>query len=196
MVDDDDAVRVFVTELIKISTNFSVAAHGSAEEFLRVCPPDLPGCVIADMQMPGISGLDLHRRLQRSGLQFPVVIMTGYADVPMAIEAFDAGIFGLLEKPCAPHELLERTAKAVAWSQGQQQRQEQRRLVQQQLDRLTPRERQVLERLVAGQTLKQVAKELEVSHQAIARHRMRILEKMRVESEIDLVRLMIVNGLR
>ena len=187
VVDDDEAVQDSLRLLLD-AAGFAVRAHASAEALLSA-GPTLPGCVLTDVRMPGMDGLELLRRLHAAAITVPVVVMTGHADVPMAVHAMKAGALNFLEKPFTDDALFaavraaldesRRTAKARAQSEKASAR----------IAGLTPREREVFDLLVEGLSTKAIARALGASPRTIEVHRGRVMEKLGAHSLPELVRL-------
>lgn len=188
VVDDEPAMRNSLRRLFQ-SAGLAVQTYGSAQEFLDAYRPDAAGCLILDVRMPGMSGLELQKELAGRDTKLPVVFLTGSADVSMAVEAMHAGAADFLEKPFDNEILLARARMAL--EQGARMRRDlgQRAEVAQRLARLTPREREVMELMVAGRLSKTIADLLGASPRTIQIHRGRVMEKMQADSLADLVRM-------
>lgn len=191
IVDDDQAVSRS-TGLLLRAKGIETRAFASAEAFLSALSPEMCGCVLADVRMPGMTGLELQQRLADEGAQLAVVIMTGHGDVPMAVEAMKQGAVDFLEKPFALNALLNSVERAFArldeTADGAPPALDEETRVR--LDSLTTRERDVLDQLVLGQTNKVIAYELGISQRTVEVHRARIKEKLGAASLSDLIRLM------
>jgi two-component system response regulator FixJ len=190
VVDDDAAVRDSLRVLLE-SADLSVCTYESATAFLEALSSLGPGCVLTDVRMPGLDGLELQRRLTANGVRLPVIVMTGHADVPIAVEALKAGAADFLEKPFDDMQLLEAVRGALAVSQRTQDEAAATAHIAARLASLTPREREVLDKLVAGQPNKTIAYDLGSSPRTVEVHRARIMEKMGVRSLAELVRMTI-----
>ena len=188
VVDDDDAVRKTIRLLLE-SVQIPVEVFGGAEEFLAAYQRGRPGCLVADVRMPGMSGLELQDTLRARGIELPVIILTGHADVPMSVRALQHGAVDFIEKPYREQVLLDSIESALRRDREQRQISNRRDDIQERYDLLTPREREVLERVVAGDTTKQIAASFQISTQAIDAHRAKIMRKMQVTSVAELVRL-------
>lgn len=188
VVDDDEAVRKSLAWLIG-SIGLAVQTYDSADAFLASWGEERPGCLVLDVRMPGMSGLELQEALARRGSTLPVIIVTGHADVPMAVRALKAGAIDFIEKPVNDQVLLDRIGDAVKRSQAVFAGQARRARVQALLARLTPRERQVAELVAAGKPNKVIAFALELSMKTVEVHRHNVMDKLEVASVADLTRL-------
>lgn len=189
IVDDDAAVRDSLRVLLEAS-GFTVRAHEDAAEFLAMAP-EFGGCVLTDVRMPGIDGLELQRRLNEHGIGLPVIVMTGQADVPVAVAAMKAGAVDFLEKPFDDQALLGAVRRALEESKRRQEAEAEVAAARGLLAALTPREREVFDLLVTGLPTKAIATELGASPRTIEVHRGRVFEKLHADSLPDLVRLML-----
>jgi len=189
VVDDDPAVNRLLAEVVK-GIALNVEAYESAEKFLAAYTHSGPGCLVLDVRVPGMSGMELQRTLATVGSTLPIIFVTGHADVRMAVEAMERGAFGFLEKPFRIQELCEKIQNAVrsdteAWRRREGQSDARRRLAP-----LTPAEHTVAELVVAGQTNKMIAQELGLSVRTIEAHRARLMGKLGMKSRTELVRLL------
>ncbi|QQS54731.1 MAG: response regulator transcription factor [Candidatus Competibacteraceae bacterium] len=187
LIDDDQAVRDAVGLLLR-ATGLSVESFASAADFLKSDGIRRPGCLLLDVRMPGMSGLDLQKQLQDQGHRIPIIFMTGHGDVPMATRAMKAGAFDFIEKPFQGQTLLARVREALERDARELRRQAQRSEAAARLARLSPREREVLERVAAGQYNKVIAAELGISLSTVEIHRKRVMEKLEANSLSDLIR--------
>ncbi len=187
LIDDDEAVRASTSMLLE-AAGMKVRSFGSGREFLAVAPELRAGCVLTDVRMPEMDGLELQRRLREIGVRLPVVIMTGHADVPMAIKALKAGASDFIEKPFKEDILLKAVQSAIETSRESLEVEEQKASIKSALASLTPRERQVLDALVAGHPHKVIAKDLGMSPRTVEVHRARIMDKTGAGSLSELVR--------
>ncbi len=188
IIDDDDAARESLCWLIG-SVRLKVAAFASAADFLAAYRVGQPGCLVTDVRMPGLSGLDLQAELKRRGIDLPVIVVTGHGDVPMAVRAMKAGAFDFVEKPFNDQALLDRVQKAVESSVAAGRDRAQRSDIQARLDQLTPRERQVLDMVVAGESNKGIAHRLGISEKTVEVHRAHVMAKLQARSLPELTRL-------
>jgi FixJ family two-component response regulator len=188
VVDDDPALRHALTNLLR-SVGLRVETFGSAREFLAGPRPDAPGCLVLDVRLPGLSGLDLQHELATAQLDLPIIFITGYGDIPMTVRAMKAGAVEFLTKPFRDQDLLDAIQHAlerdrVAWHQRVALA-----ALRQCYDRLTPREREVMRLVVAGLLNKQIAAELGTSEIMVKVHRGQVMRKMQAASVADLVRM-------
>ena len=188
VVDDDEAVRQSL-QLLAESVGYPVRAFGSAAEFLESYRPDQPGCLVLDIRMRGMSGLELQDWLAAQGLSLPIIFVTGHGDIPMAVQAMRAGAVDFIEKPYRDQELLDRIQQAIELDEQRRQQDHRRQQVSDRLDLLTPREREVMEHVVAGETNKQIAGALGISLRAVEAHRARVMERMAASSVAQLVQM-------
>ncbi|HXG08429.1 MAG TPA: response regulator [Gemmataceae bacterium] len=194
LVDDDLAVRDALRLLME-SVSLPVQAYATAQEFLDTYDPSLPGCLVLDVRLPGMSGLELQEELNARKIYLPVIIITGHGDVPMAVRAMKAGAFDFLEKPFNDQELLDRIHQAIRRDLRRREREAQRDLIAARVALLTPREREVLNMTVAGKTNQMIAEELHISRKTLDIHRSKIMEKMQAQGVADLIRLaLLVEG--
>ncbi|MFQ5784530.1 MAG: response regulator transcription factor [Alphaproteobacteria bacterium] len=188
VVDDDEAVRDFLIELIS-SVGLRVAAYASAQEFLDALEPGSLGCALLDIRMPGMSGLELQKELAERAVRLPVIILTGHGDVQVAVHAMRAGAVDFIEKPFNNELLLDRIQRVVAATVDADSAWSKRDEIAHRMDLLTPRERQVLDLVVAGRTNKDIAHRFAISEKTVEAHRAKVMEKMRATSFADLVKM-------
>jgi FixJ family two-component response regulator len=188
VVDDDTSVRKALTRLIK-SAGYQVETFASAREFLESeWHSGAPACLVLDVRMPGLSGIDLQRELQTAGAILPIVFITGHGDIPMGVKAMKDGAVDFLAKPVKDKELLGAIERALARAVRDYTEREEMEEIQSRINSLTRREREVMALIVRGLLNKQVAFELGTVEKTIKVHRARVMEKMQVESLADLVR--------
>ena len=187
IVDDDPAMRSSLRWLIE-SVGLTVRTCASAQEFLRTYQGD-PGCLVLDVRMPGMSGLDLQAELAARRIEIPVLIITGYAEVALAVRAMKGGAFDFIEKPFSDQALLDRIRAAVALDEESRRHRAARQEVAARLRLLTARERDVLTRVVTGKSNKVIAAELQLSTKTVEVHRSHVMEKLKADSLADLIRL-------
>ncbi len=190
VVDDDQEVRNAL-ELLMESVGLRASTYESAQAFLDAFDPDLPGCIVLDVRMPGMSGMDLQARLAAETLHPPVIIITGHGDVPMAVRAVQSGAVDFIEKPFNDQALLDSVHKAI--EQDARQRGEASRLSElvEKYESLTPREREVLKLVASGQRNKVIAADLNVTQSTVEAHRAKVMEKMDAHSLSDLMRMVL-----
>ncbi|MCH7885971.1 MAG: response regulator transcription factor [Planctomycetes bacterium] len=188
VVDDDSAVRHSLRWLLE-SAGLLVETFETAQAFLQAYHPERPGCLVLDVRMPGLSGLDLQDQLQAQHITLPIIIITGHGDVPMAIRALKGGAIDFIEKPFSEQLLLDRIHQGIALDAKQRIKHAQHTVIQEKIDRLTPREREVMGFVVDGKANKQIAALLERSQKTIEIHRANFMRKMEVDSLAELVRI-------
>lgn len=188
VVDDDEAVCESLRLLIG-DIGLEVRTFTSAKQFLEQYDPSHPGCLVLDVRLSGMSGLELQSRLTEMAIRIPTIIITGHADVPMAVEAMKAGAIDFIEKPFWDQVLLDSIQKAVDMDLRDRRQHKERQDVQSRIELLTQREREVMDRLVAGKSNKSIAFDLGISQKTVDFHRANILEKVGVSSVVELVRL-------
>jgi two-component system response regulator FixJ len=193
VVDDDEAIRDSLTLLLR-AAGFTVAAYPSADAFL-ITAPSGPGCVVIDVRMPGMGGLELQEELARRGRRIPVIVMTGHAEVPLAVKAMKAGAVDFVEKPFEELAMLAAIRRAFSLGLETARAEAEGNEIGGRLAHLTPREREVLDALVAGKPNKIIAYELSISPRTVEIHRARVMEKMEARTLSDLVRMALSIGL-
>jgi FixJ family two-component response regulator len=187
LVDDDDGLREALHDLL-LSVGLDAVSFGSTQELLEAKLPDRPGCLVADIRMPGISGLELQRRLAKSDDAKPIVFLTGHGDIPMSVQAMKAGAVDFLTKPVREQTLLDAIAAGIARDIKQRAR---ARLLKDYLSKLallSPRERQVMRHVALGRPVKQIAFDLGISEITVKLHRTNVMQKMQLASIGELVR--------
>jgi len=190
VVDDDQAMRNSLKWLIE-SVGVQVESFSSADEFLAQYQPGRAGCLVLDVRMPGMSGLDLQEHLVAKNIRIPVVIITGHGDVPMAVRAMKSGAIDFIEKPFNDEVLLDAIRRAIAYEEQQRSQMSEHLQIQERLSHLTPREREVMEMVTEGKSNKEIANALGVSAKTIEAHRARVMEKMQAGSLAELVRMVL-----
>jgi FixJ family two-component response regulator len=186
VIDDDDAMRDSLRWLLE-SAGFRVCSYCSAERFLSAYKPGYASCLVLDVRMPGLSGLELQRELNRRGAPLPIIFVTGHGDVPMAVDALKNGAFHFLEKPFKDEQLLALIEQAATQGNGALPDATQRRCTAARLATLTQREREVMDLVVQGRKNRQIAEDLGISVKTVEAHRARAMEKMDVSSVAELV---------
>ena len=188
IVDDDDAVRDSIQELLE-SVGLRAEGYPSGQAFLDAFEPERPGCLILDVRMSGISGLAVQERLNALGATEPIIILTGHGDVPMAVQAMQAGAVDFLQKPYRDQALLDSVSRALELDLGARQSGPADGDLTQRLSLLTQREREVFDSLLKGGTSKEIARELDVSHRTVEAHRQNLLRKLGLSSVKELLAL-------
>ena len=188
VVDDDPSARQAITWLLD-SAGRRVAAFASGEAFLQAYAPERCGCLILDLRMPGMTGLALQEELLRRGIGLPVIMLTGYGEVAVAVEALQRGAVDFIEKPVDGVRLLQRIDTAIELDAERRRRESVQRGCASRIGRLTQREREVMSMVVAGKANKVVACDLGISQKTVESHRARVMTKLEVQSLADLVRL-------
>lgn len=186
---DDDPLVLEGLHLTLLRSGFKTIKFESAEEFLAHVGDNHSGCVVTDIRMPGMSGLELQEELARRNVPLPVIIMSGHADVPLAVRAMKAGALDILEKPFGNEQLISHVQGALAVSREKMAQERETRSTRDKLGSLTSRERDVLKLVVAGQANKEIARSLDISPRTVEVHRARLMRKMQAESVAELVKL-------
>ena len=188
VVDDDPSVLKGLSRLLR-SAGLQPATFGSPDEFLRQYDPAAPGCLVLDVAMPVVDGLELQRRLVDAGCPLPIVFITGHGDIPTSVQAMRAGALNFLAKPVNDDDLLGAVREAIETDRVARRAQRDMALVRERLATLTPREREVLDQVVAGRLNKQIAGDLGTVEKTIKVHRARVMEKMGARSLAELARM-------
>jgi len=188
VVDDDQAIR-HAMELLMRSVGLNYEIFHSGDDFLAKHSNDRAGCLVLDIRMPGLGGLELQEKLNDMGSTLPIIFITGHGDVPMAVEAMQKGAVDFIQKPFRDQELLDRIGEALRTDQERRSAREEKSEVLGKIEKLTNRERQVLDLVVTGKPNKVIAYELGVSQRTVEIHRARVMEKMQAKSLADLVRM-------
>lgn len=186
VIDDDPSIRSGVRSLIA-SVGLRVLTFGSARDFLRSPRPDAPACLVLDVRLPDLSGLDLQRELRESDIHIPIIFITGHGDIPMTVEAMKAGAVEFLTKPFRGQNLLEAVQGAIARDRAAREERAEIAELRKGFDTLSPREREVLGMVVTGLLNKQIAADLGISELTVKTHRAHIMEKMHAGSLAELV---------
>jgi FixJ family two-component response regulator len=188
IVDDDPSAREGLSSLIR-SVGLKVETFASAQEFLARPGAEVPSCLVLDLQLPGLSGLDLQKRMAEVGLEIPIVFLTGHGNIPASVQAMKAGAVEFLTKPFDDEELLRAIHEAVERDRQSRQQQAETRELRDRYESLTAREQEVMRLVVAGLLNKQIAGELNITEFTVKIHRGRVMRKMHADSLADLVRM-------
>jgi two-component system response regulator FixJ len=194
VIDDDEAVRHSISFLLKTS-NIDVRTYESAIDFLEIAPQVRSGCVVTDVRMPNVSGIDLLRRLQELHIGLPVIVITGHGDVPLAVEAMKLGATDFIEKPFDDEKLLDSIHAALRKERSESKRQAERVEIEKRLSGLSKRERDVLDGLIAGHANKRIAYDHGISPRTVEIYRANLMAKMQATSLSDLVRMGLIAGI-
>jgi FixJ family two-component response regulator len=188
VIDDDASVRDAIVDLLR-SVGLAVESFGSTQEFLQSNRPDAPGCIVLDVRLPGPSGLEFQRTLNKSNIDLPVIFISGHADIPMSVRAMKSGAIEFLTKPVPEQELLDAIQTGIERDRARRQDARVLAELRERFDSLTPREREVLAFVVTGRRNKQIAAQANLSEMTVKVHRSQIMRKMRAKSLVDLVRM-------
>jgi FixJ family two-component response regulator len=188
VIDDEKMIREGLQSLIK-SVGLRVETFASAQEFLTAPRPEAPACLVLDVRMPGLSGLDLQLRLGESGNQIPIIFITGHGDIPMSVRAMKEGAYEFLTKPVRGQDLLDAVQKAIASDRILRTERQELNDIRARFESLTPREKEVLDLVVAGLLNKQIADQLGMSELTVKTHRAHVMEKTQADSLAHLVRM-------
>jgi FixJ family two-component response regulator len=188
IVDDELIIRLILEDIFN-AANLPVETYASAEDFLVTYSPDNPGCLLLDIIMPGIDGLELQKALTARGNKTPVIFLTGSGDVPIAVEAMKAGATDFIQKPVEADTVLKCVNKAMALDLRRRYERLQRSQVEQRITLLTPRELEVMNWVVRGKSNKMIARILDISSRTVEVHRKKVIDKMQAESVADLVQM-------
>ncbi len=195
VVDDDPSVRKALERLLR-SAGYNAMTFAAAPEFLNFTCPDTPGCLILDIKMPELSGLELQDRLSEKDLFLPIIFITGHGTVPASVRAFKAGALDFLQKPFKDRELLDAVSRGIEKHRRLRREHKELQTLRTRLEKLSPRERDVFSLVVTGMLNKQVAFDLGITEKTIKVHRARVMQKMSAQSLADLVRFAEKLGIR
>lgn len=188
IVDDDEPVRDALRLLMK-SVGHEAKTFASGDEFLASCSPGISGCLVLDIRMPGMSGLELQEKLHKQDVNIPIIFITGHGDVPMAVQAMKHGAMEFLQKPFREQDLVDRVNEALERDVNAHKLALQRTEIEQRVTKLTSRERQIMDMIVQGKASKVIAADLGVSQRTVETHRTRIMRKMQARSLAELVQM-------
>lgn len=188
VIDDDPSVRVALDSLIR-SVALNVQSFATTEEFLRAERPEVPGCIVLDVRLPGRSGLDFQHEMVKSDIRLPVIFITGHGDIPMSVRAIKAGAIEFLTKPFRDQDLLDAIQDGIERDRSQRQATAVSESLRNRFAALTSREREILLKVASGQPNKQIASELKLSEFTVKVHRGHVMQKMKAKSLADLVRM-------
>jgi FixJ family two-component response regulator len=186
VVDDDSEVRDTLQWLVE-SVGLNIETFASAQDFLNAYDPDRPGCLVTDVRMPGMSGIELQAKLMAEEVTLPIIVVSGYADVPTAVRSMKGGAVDFLEKPFNEQMMLERIQLSILEDARLRQQRAQRERAKTRLEGLTRRERQVMDLVILGRSNKQIARELDISPKTVEAHRSNLMGKMQAHSLAELV---------
>ncbi|MDH5488805.1 MAG: response regulator [Rhodospirillaceae bacterium] len=195
VVDDDDAVRESLSWLIS-SIGLKVETYPSAQDFLDSFIPEKHGCLIVDVRMPGMNGLELQRKLADKATCLPVIVITGHGDVQMAVRAMKDGAFDFVEKPFNDNTIIEHVEKAVRECKNRRSKESLKQEIQSLIALLTPRENEIMDMIVNGETNKSIARNLSISDKTVEAHRAKVMEKMQSSSLAELMRKVLASDIR
>ena len=190
IVEDDEAVRDSLSLLLQ-SEGLPVSAYDRGSRFLADWRPDMTGCVVLDIRMPEMDGMELQEALVERGSDLPIIFVTGHGDVPLAVEAMRKGAVDFIEKPYHEEQLLEKIRGALSENAEHRQVREEKQVTLERLAELTPREKEIMDRMIAGQANKVIAIELNISQRTVEIHRSRVMHKMGTHSLAQLVRMVL-----
>ena len=188
VVDDDEAVRGALSRLLR-SVGYGIQSHATASEFLKEALPDAPGCIVLDVRMPGVSGLELQEHLNKRDVSLPLVLMSGHGDIPMSVRAMKAGAVDFLTKPFRDQDMLDAVGSAIAIHRSRRAQAPKLGALRARHDRLSPREMQVMALACAGKQNKQIAAELGIQVITVKVHRGNVMKKMEAASLAELARM-------
>lgn len=194
LVDDDPAVRDALALLLG-TAGLAVETYASAEEFLHAYRPEQAGCLVLDVTMPGMSGLDLQAELAARGVRLPIIFLTAHGSIPMSVRALKSGAVDFLEKPADGAALVDRVRAALDRDAASRVQDASAAEITARFARLTAREREIMARVAAGRSNKEIARELDISHRTVEVHRARVLEKMNARSAVELAAMAKICGL-
>lgn len=187
LVDDDDSIQKYIKRLLG-SVSLECESYARAEDFLENLDSHRAGCLLLDVRIPGMGGLELQKTLRKRGVRLPVIVLTGYVDMAVAVRAVKMGALDVLEKPFNSQMLLERIQEALRLNAAWRERKEQQEEFKKRLRALTPREQEVMEQIISGKSSKTIASDLGISRKTFEIHRARIMEKMKADNPVELAK--------
>jgi len=190
IIEDDEAVRDSLVLMLE-SVGHHAKAFANADSFLSAYSPQMSGCIVLDIRMPGMDGMELQNRLNALNSILPIIFVTGHGDVPMAVEAMQRGAMDFVQKPYREQELLGKISAALKLDEENRQSLQEKQLISEHLASLTPREYEVMEGMVAGKANKVIAYDLDISQRTVEIHRARVMEKLNAKSLAHLVRMVL-----
>jgi FixJ family two-component response regulator len=188
LIDDDESVREGIADLLR-SVGHSVRPFGSVQEFTASPRSDAPGCIVLDVRLPGMSGLEFHRSLAASNINIPVIFISGHADVPMTVRAIKSGAIDFLPKPLNEQHLLDTVQAGIERDRAWRREAKVVAELRERFESLTPREREIFALMISGRRNKQIAAQVGLSEMTVKVHRSHVMQKMRANSVVDLVRM-------
>jgi two-component system response regulator FixJ len=187
LVDDDDSIQKYIKRLLG-SVSLECESYARAEDFLENLDSDRAGCLLLDVRIPGMGGLELQKTLRKRGVRLPVIVLTGYVDMAVAVRAVKMGALDVLEKPFNGQKLLDRVQEALRLNAEWLEHKELQKQFQEQLRALTPREQEVMEQIISGKSSKTIASDLGISRKTFEIHRARIMDKMKADTPVELAK--------
>jgi FixJ family two-component response regulator len=188
LIDDDESVREGIADLLR-SVGYSVHSFGSVQEFIDSSRPDAPGCIVLDVRLPGMSGLEFQRSLIKSNIHIPVIFISGHADIPMTVRAIKSGAVDFLTKPVHEQQLLDTVQAGIERDRARRKEAKVVAELRGRFDSLTPREREIFTLMASGRRNKQIAVQVGLSEMTVKVHRSHVMQKMRANSVVELVRM-------
>jgi len=188
IIDDDSSVREAVTDLLR-SIGLGAKSFGSTQEFLQSTRPDVPGCIVLDVRLPGPSGLEFQRMLINSNIQLPIIFISAHGDIPMSVRAMKSGAIEFLTKPLHEQQLLDAVQAGIERDRARRKEAKVVAELKERFESLTPREREVLTLVITGRPNKQIASQANLSEMTVKVHRSQVMRKMQAKSLVDLVRM-------
>jgi RNA polymerase sigma factor (sigma-70 family) len=188
LIDDDESVREGIADLLR-SVGYSVQSFGSVQQFIDSSRPDAPGCIVLDVRLPGMSGLEFQRTLIKSNIHIPVIFISGHADIPMTVRAIKSGAIDFLTKPVHEQQLLDTVQAGIERDHARRREAKVVAELRERFDSLTPREREIFTLMISGRRNKQIAEQIGLSEMTVKVHRSHVMQKMRANTVVELVRM-------